>query len=301
MKSNLLVEQHFHGCFGIDFNKACEDDILYLSHEIIKEGIGFIFPTLVTDSVENIKKQISIIKTASEKQTKDMAKICGIHLEGIFLNPQKKGIHNEDYFLLPTLENYKLVDDNFIKIITLAPELASQDLLSYLKNNAVKIQAGHCLGTNLSSCNGTTHTFNAMGAITHKESSTALSALITDDIYSEIIADGVHVCDDALKLFFKSKPSDKVILVSDCLPCTRSELKEFVFADHKVFYNGVKATSKEGTLAGSTVLLPNIVKILASKSLFKKEYILNPYKYHSIPPKGEIEWDENYNIVKITY
>ena len=301
MKSNLLVEQHFHGCFGIDFNKACVDDILYLSHEIIKEGIGFIFPTLVTDSVENIKKQINIIKTDSEKQTKDMAKICGIHLEGIFLNPQKKGIHNEDYFLLPTLENYKLVDDNFIKIITLAPELASQDLLSYLKNNAVKIQAGHCLGTNLSSCNGTTHTFNAMGAITHKESSTALSALITDDIYSEIIADGVHVCDDALKLFFKSKPSDKVILVSDCLPCTRSELKEFVFADHKVFYNGVKATSKEGTLAGSTVLLPNIVKILASKSLFKKEYILNPYKYHSIPPKGEIEWDENYNIVKITY
>lgn len=301
MKSNLLVEQHFHGCFGIDFNKACVDDILYLSHEIIKEGIGFIFPTLVTDSVENIKKQISIIKTASEKQTKDMAKICGIHLEGIFLNPQKKGIHNEDYFLLPTLENYKLVDDNFIKIITLAPELASQDLLSYLKNNAVKIQAGHCLGTNLSSCNGTTHTFNAMGAITHKESSTVLSALITDDIYSEIIADGVHVCDDALKLFFKSKPSDKVILVSDCLPCTRSELKEFVFADHKVFYNGVKATSKEGTLAGSTVLLPDIVKILASKSLFKKEYILNPYKYHSIPPKGEIEWDENYNIVKITY
>jgi N-acetylglucosamine-6-phosphate deacetylase len=299
MKSNLLVEQHFHGCYGIDFNKADADEILYLSREILKEGIGFIFPTLVTDTVENIKRQIRIIKTASEKQTEDMAKICGVHLEGIFLNPEKKGIHNEKHFLSPTLENYKLVEDDFIKIITIAPELASADLLSYLRNKSVKIQAGHCIGGDLSDCSGTTHTFNAMSAISHKSKSTALSALINDNLYCEIIADGVHVCDDALKLFIKSKPNDKIILVSDCLPCTRSKLSEFTFADKKVYYDGKKATSKDGTLAGSTVLLPDIIKLLASKNLFKDEFIQNPYKYHSIPPKGEIEWDENYNIVNI--
>ena len=55
MKTKLLIEQHFHGCFGIDFNKASVDDVLYLSKEILKYGIGGIFPTLVTDSVENIK------------------------------------------------------------------------------------------------------------------------------------------------------------------------------------------------------------------------------------------------------
>ena len=90
MQTKLIIEQHFHGCFGIDFNKASVDDVLYLSKEILKYGIGGIFPTLVTDSVENIKKATAVIKDASQKQTSDMAKILGIHLEGIFINPEKK-------------------------------------------------------------------------------------------------------------------------------------------------------------------------------------------------------------------
>lgn len=74
MQTKLIIEQHFHGCFGIDFNKASVDDVLYLSKEILKYGIGGIFPTLVTDSVENIKKATAVIKEASQKQTSDMAK-----------------------------------------------------------------------------------------------------------------------------------------------------------------------------------------------------------------------------------
>ena len=81
MKTKLLIEQHFHGCFGIDFNTASVDDVLYLSKEILKYGIGGIFPTLVTDTAENTKRAIAVIKEASKKQTSDMAKILGIHLE----------------------------------------------------------------------------------------------------------------------------------------------------------------------------------------------------------------------------
>ena len=119
MQTKLIIEQHFHGCFGIDFNKASVDDVLYLSKEILKYRIGGIFPTLVTDSVQNKKKATAIIKEASQKQTSDMAKILGIHLEGIFINPEKKGIHNPKHFLAPTIENYKLVEDDFIKIYSL--------------------------------------------------------------------------------------------------------------------------------------------------------------------------------------
>ena len=72
MQTKLIIEQHFHGCFGIDFNKASVDDVLYLSKEILKYGIGGIFPTLVTDSVENIKKATAVIKEASQKQTSDI-------------------------------------------------------------------------------------------------------------------------------------------------------------------------------------------------------------------------------------
>ena len=84
MITKLLIDQHCHGAFGVDFNKADVEQILYLTKEITKYGIGGIYPTLVTDNIMNIKHQIEIIKHAAAKQTDDMAKILGIHLEGIF-------------------------------------------------------------------------------------------------------------------------------------------------------------------------------------------------------------------------
>lgn len=299
MKTKLLIEQHFHGAYGVDFNKASVADVLDLAQKIKKEGVGAIFPTLVTDTVENIKKQISVIKKAALKQTEG-AKILGIHLEGIFLNPEKKGIHNPIHFLEPTVENFGKISDDFIKIVTLAPELSNKNLISFLNKKNVKVQAGHCIGGDLTGCDGVTHTFNAMSGITHRGKSTALSALINDNIYTEIIADGVHVSDDALKLLFKSKPEDKIILVSDSLPCAHSNIREFVFADEKIYFDGEKATSAQGTLAGSTSLLPDIVKILGKKNLFNPKFIQTPYDYHKIDLDGNIEWDEDFNIVYIS-
>lgn len=297
MKTKLLIEQHFHGCFGVDFNKAGVDDVLYLSKEILKYGIGGIFPTIVTDSIENTKRAISVIKEASSKQCDGMAKILGIHLEGIFLNEKKKGIHNPVHFMKPTVANYKLIEDDFIKIVTLAPEFDG-GLIDYLDSKGVKVQAGHCIGGDLKGCSGTTHTFNAMEGISHRGKSTALSALINDNIYTEVIGDGIHVSDEALKLLFKCKPQDKILLVSDCLPVTHSNLKEFIFADETIYFDGEKATGKDGTLAGSTKLLPEIIKRLHSVGLFNPQYIENPYNYHNIELCGSIEWDEEWNLLK---
>lgn len=347
MQTKLIIEQHFHGCFGIDFNKASVDDVLYLSKEILKYGIGGIFPTLVTDSVENIKKATAIIKEASQKQTSDMAKILGIHLEGIFINPEKKGIHNPKHFLAPTIENYKLVEDDFIKIVTLAPEMINstrpvvgegmsvnvppeKNLISYLRSKNIKVQAGHCVGGDLTGCTGVTHLFNAMSGVAHRGETTALSALVDDNIYTEIIGDGIHVSDKALELVFKSKPLDKIILISDSLPCTNYSCPlregkqllasdrdvgagcyEFTFADEKVYYDGIKATSKEGTIAGSTTMIPKIIKRLMN-TIFRtstlsttdrekmlSQLVLTPYSYHNIDLDGSIEWDEDFNIVKV--
>ncbi len=295
MKTKLLIEQHFHGAFGVDFNKASVDDVLFLSKEILKFGVGGIFPTLVTDSVANTHRAISVIKEAASRQDDKMAKILGVHLEGIFLNPEKKGIHNPEHFMLPTVENYRLIEDDFIKIVTLAPELGSSSLTDYLHSKNIKVQAGHCVGGDLSGCDGVTHSFNAMSGVSHRGQSTALSALINDDIYTEIIADGVHVSEDALKLLFKTKPSDKILLISDCLPCTHSDIREFVFADEKVYFDGVRATSQGGTLAGSTALLSDIIKRLKTF-----EYIENPYNYHNIDIKGFVEWDDEFNVVNVS-
>lgn len=298
MHTKLLVEQHFHGCFGVDFNKSGRDDIVEMSYQMRKKGFGAIFPTLVTDTIDNIKRQIAIIKDAASRQTSEMARICGVHLEGIFLNPEKKGIHNASYFLPPTLENFKKVEDDFIKIVTIAPELAQKDLIKYLHQKGLKVQAGHCMGGNLSDCDGVTHIFNAMSEVHHRNPSTALSALVNDELYTEVIADGVHVSDDALNLLFKVKPQNKIILISDSLPCTASEISDFMFANRAISYDGEKAVSADGTLAGSTKLLPDIIKILAKKNMMNPQYINNPHEYHRLNILGEIEWDEDFNIVK---
>jgi len=295
MKTFPIIEQHFHGAYGIDFNRAGVNDIKMLSRKLRDDGICGFFPTLVTDSLENTKQQIDVIKKAS----KECKEILGIHLEGIFLNPLKKGIHNIEHFMELTVENYKKVEDEFIKIVTLAPEL-DKGLISYLKGKNIKVQAGHCVGWSKGDLkpDGVTHMFNAMSGISHKEPSTALSAMIDDEVYTEVIADGVHVQDDTLKLLFKTKPQDKVLLVSDALPITHSKQKEIVFADSLVFFDGKEARSGSGTLAGSTRLLPDIIKILGKKNLFNPKYIENSYKYHHIEPKGELVWDDDFNIIK---
>lgn len=304
-KSNLLVEQHFHGAFGVDFSFCETDEILTLAKKLLSHGIGGFYPTLVTDKVENIKRQIERIKIARSKQTSEMAEILGIHIEGVFINPDKKGIHDEKLFLKPTIENYKLIEDDLIKIVTLAPELDENGELSkYLKQKGVKVQAGHCVGSDLANCTGATHLFNAMSGISHRESSTALSALINDKIYTEIIADGIHLSDDILELVFKSKPSDKVILVSDSLPLAGSDLKEMTFAGSQIFYNGKKATSKNGTIAGSTAFLDEIVQKLSQKTpenfeKYAKMASDNLYNYHNISLNGCIYWDEDFNITAI--
>lgn len=292
MKTLPIIEQHFHGAYGVDFNHAGVNDIIALSYKLKQIGIYGFFPTLVTDSVQNIKRQIEIIKKAAQ----ECKEILGIHLEGVFINPQKKGIHNPKHFLPLNVQNYKLLEDDFIKIVTLAPEL-DDNLIDYLKEKKIKVQAGHCVGGDLDKVDGTTHTFNAMSGISHREQSTALSALINDNIYTEIIADGVHVSDDALKLFFKSKPDNKVILISDSLPITYSNLKETIFADSKIYYDGNKATSYDGTIAGSTKLLPEIIKILGQKRMFKPQYLENVYNYHNLEPIGELIWDEEFNLL----
>ena len=298
MKTRLLIEQHMHGALGIDFNKASVEEMIFVSKELLKLGIGGYFPTLVTDSVENIIRQTHIIKEASSLLSKDCAEILGIHLEGIFINVEKKGIHNYEHFLPLTQENFEQLEDDFIKIVTLAPEL-DEGLLDYLSSKDIKIQAGHCVGSNLDDCSGVTHLFNAMKGISHRGSSTALSALIQDRLYTEIIADGVHLSDDIIKLVFKSKPVNRIILISDALPITYSSKKAAVFADEKIYYDGIKATSANGTIAGSTTLLDKIVKILAKKDLFTVQLINNVYDYHNIELDGEIEWDENFNIVQV--
>ena len=303
-KSEGLVEQHFHGAFGIDFMKCTANDIVDVSVEILKYGVTRIYPTLMTDDIGVIKEQIGKVRKAMEKQPEKSAKISGIHLEGPFINPEKSGIHEKKYILPPTLENYLKIEDEVIKIVTLAPELDSNGELSeYLRQKGVRVSCGHSLAADLPLCDCVTHLFNAMGGITHKSKNTATSALINDEIYTEVIADGNHIIPDVLKLIFRTKPLDKIILISDALPSTCSGESECDFAGQKVYLKNGAFYSANGILGGSGMLVLQIIQKLLRDKLIKspqnafKMASSNINSYMCILNNGFVEWDNDFNII----
>ena len=135
--SQGLVEQHIHGAFGIDFMNCSEQELLNCSGILTTCGVGVFFPTVMTDDIEIIKDRILLIKSAQKKQTRNMAKIAGIHLEGPFINPEKSGIHDKKYILPLNIELFKQIEDEAIKIIeeTLNKNNAENQKDAKTKNN----------------------------------------------------------------------------------------------------------------------------------------------------------------------
>ena len=205
MISNALVEQHIHGAFGYDFMTCSEQELLEVSKLLLGCGVGYYFPTIMTDNLNVIKERIAVVKKAMKIQSKEMAQIVGVHLEGPFINPEKAGIHSKEYMQPLSIDVYEQIEDDIIKIVTLAPELdEKEEFISYLKTKGVKVSAGHCIATDLSNVNQVTHLYNAMGVFSHREPSTVVSAL-SSDVFVELIADSMHVCDDVLNITLKQK------------------------------------------------------------------------------------------------
>lgn len=267
-----LIDTHIHGGYGINFNTCSLEDFTKFSKNIFKRGIVGYCPTLVGDSISALQNRLDLIKKAMQNQNPSEAKILGVHLEGTFLNPEKSGIQNAGSFLTPNIENFqKLVGNNIniIKIVTLAPELDENSALQeFLEEKNIRSHAGHTLSNDIYKVSATTHHFNAMAPLNHKESNITLKALLNDDIYCEIIGDSLHISDDMLRLFFKIKDKNKVILISDALPIAHSELNSIVFCGKNIFKGG---KDKDGTLAGSSMFLDEIVQNLIQKNIITED------------------------------
>ena len=300
--SQGLVEQHIHGAFGIDFMNCSEQELLRCSEILITCGVTAFFPTVMTDDIDIIKDRILLIKSAQKKQTKNMSKIVGVHLEGPFINPDKAGIHDKKYILPLNIELFKKIEDETIKIITVAPEFDDEGtFVTYLKNKKIKISVGHSVSADLTNANQVTHLYNAMGSFSHRGENTTVKALVNDDIYTEIIADSMHVSDDVLKITFRQKPMTKILLISDALPLAHSEKDFHIFAGQKIFNRNGKLVNSEGVFAGSSMLLCDIIKNLSDKNILKIEDAIkcassNQLSYHNIENNLKIYWNDSNQI-----
>lgn len=305
--SDGLVEQHIHGAFGYDFMNCRVDDVLLVAEKLAMCGVTAFFPTIMTDDLKIIKERIFVIKQAMQMQKKNSAQIVGVHLEGPFINPEKSGIHEKKFILPLDVELFKQIEDEIIKIVTIAPELdVNGDFVNYLKSKKIKVSVGHSVASDLSNASQVTHLYNAMGTFSHRGNSTVVSALVNDDIYVEIIADSMHVSDDVLKITFKQKLLEKILLISDALPLAHSDIPQTIFAGETIYNKNGKLTNKDGVLAGSSMLLCDIVKNLADKNILKlKEAVCaassNQLNYHNILNNLKVHWTDSNTIEKVEF
>ncbi len=312
IKTPALIDRHIHGGYGVDFNNCSEEDIVFLCQKLVAHGIGAIYPTIMTDDEEKIRKQIQIIKNAKNKLKPNSAKIYGIHLEGPFINPEKRGIHPADKILKPSVENFKkLVPESLwpeIKIVSLAPELDENlELTKFLEKIGITVLAGHTnsLGDELSQIKQITHFFNAMPSIHHREQNITSKALTDDSVSLEIIADGVHIAPLILKMIFKIKPKDKIILISDAIPIAYYDKGSLSFAGEEISIKNGRASNKQGTIAGASLYLDDVIRFLAINNIASFEDAVafatkNVQASLDIPQNEDyVIWGEDFSIKSV--
>ena len=234
-----------------------------------QQGVDGFLPTIVTTSVEKIQRSLSVIAEfmSRQKDRQLTAQILGVHLEGPFLNYQKRGAHPAEYLLPLTVETVQQVLGNYseiVKIITLAPELdTSGEAVSYLHSLGIVVSLGHSLATAEQAqvafkqgASMVTHAFNAMPSLHHRQPGLLGEAITNSKVYCGLIVDGNHVCPTMLKILLKASNYEQgIFLVSDAL--APIGLADGVYPWDKRSIKVINGTAKlaDGTLAGTTLPL----------------------------------------------
>jgi N-acetylglucosamine-6-phosphate deacetylase len=225
---------------------------------------GFL-PTLISDDAVKIKTAMDATRAAIAA---GVPGILGVHIEGPFLNPDKKGIHDRTK-LRP------MSDDDFAilsrptggkTIVTLAPEMVSGPTIRRLAEAGVIVCAGHtnasadCIGDALASgLRGFTHLFNAMSQLSAREPGVVGAALYDENSWCGLIVDGHHVDPIVLKIALRAAPLRRFMLVTDAMPSVGGG-KSFELHGEIISAAGGKCVNAKGTLAGSDLDMASAVR-----------------------------------------
>ncbi len=266
------LDVQINGVLGLAFPELTdmESDLARLAagcQFLQQQGINSFLPTIVTTSVAQIQTALTAFATFLQTPQSG-AKILGIHLEGPFLHPVKRGAHPEQHLLPLTLDNVKRVlgdHASIVKLMTLAPELdPTGTVISYLREQGITVSLGHSQATaeqaHIAFDQGVTmltHAFNAMPGLHHRQPG-PLAAAITDPRVSYgLIADGQHVDPLMLELLIRTdRPGERgTFLVSDALAPLGLPDGVYPWDERKITVKAGTARLGDGTLSGTTLPL----------------------------------------------
>lgn len=259
-----FIDVHSHGGYGSDNMDADPELINEMTKKMLQEGITSYFPTTMTQSDENIERALVAIGQA--KETNPM--IQGIHLEGPFVSPKYKGAQPEEFMRVAdaaTMEKWNALSGGNIRLVTYAPELGDvQSFEDYCVNNNIVLSAGHSGATyaelKTSHVSHITHLFNGQLGLHHREIGVAGFGLLEDDVNVEMIVDGFHIAPAMVKLAYKTKGADNIVLITDSMRAKGAPEGESELGGQKVFVKDKQARLEGGSLAGSVLTFNDAFK-----------------------------------------
>jgi N-acetylglucosamine-6-phosphate deacetylase len=267
------VDIHIHGCAGHDVMEGTPEALRAIGAYLASRGVGAYFPTTVTSPRDETMRSLAGLATEIGRETAYQgATPLGIHLEGPFLSHLKRGVHTDALLEAPSIElfdRFWQAAEGKICLMTIAPELpGAADLIAHATALGVRCSMGHSdamvceaeLGY-VAGARSATHTFNAMRAIDHREPGLAAYVLDKRSLFAEIICDGIHVDPLIVRLFFRAKDKDRIVLVTDGMSATGMPDGVYMLGDMEVEVRDGRCTS-DGTLAGSVLTLDRGVQNL---------------------------------------
>ncbi|MBV8630698.1 MAG: N-acetylglucosamine-6-phosphate deacetylase [Silvibacterium sp.] len=268
-----FFDVHIHGSAGRDVMEGTREAFASIGEFLARHGVGSFLATTVTAPVDATLRSLEAMSTRIGANH-DGARPLGIHIEGPFLSPHKKGAHPERLLQTPSVGLFDRIwqaAQGKIRLMTIAPELpGAEELIRHAVGFGVRVSLGHSNADTASARAGiqagaasATHAFNAMRQFDHRDPGLLGEVLANDDLFAELICDGLHVHPDAVRIFWKAKGPERAMLITDAMSAAGMPDGMYKLGELDVRVMNGKCLIGEGTLAGSTLTLDRGVRNFA--------------------------------------
>jgi N-acetylglucosamine-6-phosphate deacetylase len=262
-----FIDLQVNGGGGVLFNdQPTVEGVATIARAHRRFGTTGLLPTLISDDLEVIARAIAAVDAAIAQ---GLPGILGIHIEGPFLNPAKKGIHDASKFRILDEAAVDLLASarHGRTLVTLAPELAPPGTIRALVERGVVVAAGHTDATYDQvraaldeGLTGFTHLFNAMTQLDSREPGAVGAALDGHASWCGLIVDGHHVHPATLRVAVAARGADAMVLVTDAMPSLGAPVHEFSLGGTLIRVEGGRLTGPDGTLAGADLDMASAVR-----------------------------------------
>lgn len=258
-----FIDVHVHGAVGEETMDANPDGLRAMAKFYAQHGVTGFFPTTWTDTHERILAALEMVAEMRGPQP-DGASILGVHLEGPYISVEKRGAQREqDVRRAERNEALSYLDVNVIRLLALAPEYKENHwLIAECVRRGITVSVAHTtasydqiveavkLGLSHS-----THTYNAMTGLSHREPGTLGAVMTLHDVYCELIADNIHVHPAAMQVLYAAKGPDRVVLITDAVRGAGLSEGQYQIDERTVVVKDGAVRLPDGTLAGSILTL----------------------------------------------